>query len=269
MKYLVIDAEGMVGQVVSLWLKEALHEVHDICTPTYNSLDIIAKEIISNSYDAVINCAAIVNKYAEKDKSGASFINAFLPHYLEELTADTKTVIVHRSTDCVFSGSRGQYGLNDIPDAPSFYARTKAIGELLNDKDITIRTSLIGPEIEEGGEGLFNWFYHQTETCGFANAIWTGLTTIEFAKEIDKLVQGRSHGVFQLVPDAAISKYDLLQLFEEYYPGNRVIKKVDNKRVDKSLIPVKPDDLIIPNYKIQIQEMRRWTDKHIDIYRYR
>ena len=268
MKYLVIDAEGMVGQVVSLWLQEAQHEVHVICTPTYNSLEIIANEIRSGSYDAVIDCAAIVNQYAEEDKAGASFVNVFLPHYLEKLTAGTKTIVVHRSTDCIFSGSRGYYGLDDIPDASSFYARTKAIGELLNDKDITIRTSLIGPETEESGEGLFNWFYYQTETDGFVNAIWTGLTTIEFAKEIDKLVQGRAHGVFQLVPDAAISKYELLKLFEEYYPGNRVIKKVDNKRVDKSLIPVKPDWLIIPDYRTQIQEMRQWTVRHMDIYRY-
>jgi len=269
MKYLVIDVEGMVGQVVSLWLQEAQHEVHDICTPTYNSLDIIANEIRSGSYDAIINCAAIVNQYAEEDKTGASFVNSFLPHFLEQLTVGTKTIVVHRSTDCIFSGSRGQYGLDDIPDDPSFYARTKVIGELVNDKDITIRTSLIGPEIEEGGEGLFNWFYNQTETGGFGNAIWTGLTTVEFAKEIDKLVQEQTHGIFHLVPDAAISKYELLQLFEEYYPGNRTIKKIDNKRVDKSLIPVKPDGLIIPDYKTQIQQMRQWTDRHTDIYRYR
>lgn len=113
-------------------------------------------------------------------------INSLLLHFLEAVTVETDTVVVHRNTDYIYFGSKGEYCLSDWPDATSFYARSKALGELNNEKDITIRTSLIGPETEENGSGMFNWFYNQTgEVNGFANAIWTGLITIEFAREIE------------------------------------------------------------------------------------
>jgi len=196
-------------------------------------------------------------------------VNSLLPHFLEAITAGTDTVIVHRSTDCIFSGEKGKYTLSDWPDSASFYARSKALGELDNDKDITIRTSLIGPEMDEMGKGLFNWFYNQTgEVNGFANAIWTGLTTIEFSREIEWLLKNKKNGIFQLVPDYAIGKYDLLLLFQKYYPGERIINRVENKRVDKSLVPA-CGELQVPDYESMIVEMRQWTDNHKELYRYR
>ena len=93
------------------------------------------------------------------------------------------------------------------------------------------------------------------------------MTTIEFAREIEWLLNNAKHGLFQLVPDHAISKYDLLRLFEKYYPGNRRIIRVENKRVDKSLIQVS-SDYLIPDYEAMIADMRSWTDSHRSLYRY-
>lgn len=270
MKLLILGSDGMVGHVVTLYLQEHGHIVDGIGEKDSALEDYPALEnlILTGSYDAVINCTAIINQDAEVDKVGAVRVNSLLPHFLEYATAKSKTVIVHRSTDCIFSGAKGKYALDDWPDATSFYARSKALGELNNDKDITIRTSLVGPEKDEGGSGLFNWFYNQKDVVnGFANAIWTGLTTIEFAREIEWLLMNKKHGVFQLVPDCAIGKYDLLCLFEKYYPGGRKIKRIDNERVDKSLIPV-CDELNVADYETQIAEMRKWTDDHKSIYRY-
>ena len=215
MKILIIDSEGMVGHVVKTFFEEHGHSV--FCFNELCDFDALKSEIASGQFNAVINCSAIINQDADKQKVKAIQINTLLPHFLELITAGTNTVVVHRSTDCIFSGSKGHYSLSDWPDATSFYSRTKALGELNNDKDITIRTSLIGPETEKGGQGLFNWFYNQKGTVnGFANAIWTGLTTIEFAREIEWLLENDKHGIFQLVPQKSISKYDLLCLFQKY-----------------------------------------------------
>lgn len=278
MKFLVIGCNGMVGHVVALHLQEKGHNVlgYDedesalvqCAVGSPKDTDNIDKIISEGEFDAVINCTAVINQFAEEDKAKAAFINSYLPHFLESITADTSTIVVHRSTDCIFSGSRGSYGLNDTPDAASFYARTKAIGELVNDKDITIRTSLVGPEQEEDGISLLNWFLKQHgDVKGFANAIWTGLTTIEFAREIEYLVEHKAHGVFQCVPSNAISKYELLKLFDDRFPGDRKMVKVDNQRVDKSLIQeIGNYGMIVPSYETMMDEMAQWIHDHASLY---
>ena len=267
MKILVLNAEGMVGHVMAMFFREHGHDVigfEDICN--FPALD----EIISkNCFDAIINCSAVINQDADHDHVAAVQINALLPHFLAAKTSDSKTVVVHRSTDCIYSGKKGHYTLDDWPDATSFYARSKALGEVINEKDITIRTSLIGPEMDPDGSGLFNWFYHQKGAVkGYANAIWTGLTTIEFAREVEWLLKNKRHGLFQLVPVNSINKYELLLLFERYYPANRKIIRFENPLVDKSLVQI-CDTLDIPDYETMIADMREWTEKHQSIYDYK
>lgn len=210
MKILILGCNGMVGHVVTLWFQEHGYEIYgydetpsEICPIKVDSF-YNEKQIVSTIEQfepkVIINCTAVINEDAEADKAEAAFINSYLPHLLEKITSNTDTVLVHRSTDCIFSGNKGNYSITDIPDATSFYARTKAIGEVNNNKDITIRTSLIGPELCANGKGLFNWYYQQNGNVkGFKNAIWTGLTTVEFAKEIESLLLQKVHGLFQLV----------------------------------------------------------------------
>ena len=268
MKIFVLGNKGVVGHVVAMYFEEAGHEVYCGNVAMAYDMEHLKKTIDAFQPDAVINCTAIVNQAAEEDKAGAAYLNAYLPHLLERLTAETKTIVVHRSTDCIFSGAQGQYTLEDWPDAKSFYARTKAVGELNNDKDITIRVSLIGPAQDEEDGSLLNWFLQQKgEVKGFANAIWTGLTTLEYAKTIENLLHQTAHGVFQAAPKAPISKYELLKLFEKHFPGDRTIVKVENNRVDKSLVPFWGDyGIQTPNYEEQIVEMKRWIEKHPSLY---
>lgn len=278
MKILILGCNGMVGHIVTLWFKEHGYDIYgydetssEICPTTVDSFH-NEKQIISIMEnlvpDAIINCTAIINEDADADKAEAAFINSYLPHFLEKITSNTNTIFIHRSTDCIFSGSKGNYSLTDIPDASSFYARTKAIGEVINDKDITIRTSLIGPEMCANGSGLFNWYYQQNESVkGFKNAIWTGLTTIEFAKEIESLLLQKEHGLFQLVPDTAINKCDLLKLFSSALSDKKNIIEVDNKRVDKSLKQeCQNANIAIPDYGTMITEMVNWIKDHKQLY---
>ncbi len=279
MKFLILGAGGMVGHAVSLRLRERGHAVIEYddrpnpkapdAIPIRYGYEKLARCIADGAYDAVVNCTAVINQDAEADQASAAYINAFIPHCLEQLTANTGTVVVHRSTDCIFSGARGCYDLNDTPDAGSFYARTKAVGELRNGKDITIRTSLIGPETDGNGTGLFNWFLRQRgDVLGYANAIWTGITTIEFADAIEQLLLSHAHGLFQCVPDHSISKYELLLLFEKYFPNGRNIVRVDNKRVDKSLVQSLGNALLhIPDYEEMIANMAAWIAGHAKIYK--
>ena len=138
----------------------------------------------------------------------------------------------------------------------------------MNDKDITIRTSIIGPEFKKDGQGLFNWYMRQSgQVGGFANAIWTGLTTIEFAKVIEELLVQKAHGLFQCVPQNAISKYDLLCLFEKYFPGERDVKRIENVRVDKSLVPENQGyHMDIQDYDAMISDMADWISKYKKLY---
>ena len=265
MNLFVLGNKGVVGHAIALYFTEASHDV--ICSNDTTEVG-IKRMIEEHSFDAIINCTTIVNQAAEEDKAEAAYLNAYLPHLLEKLTAGTKTVVVHRSTDCIFSGAKGQYTLEDWPDAKSFYARTKAVGELNNDKDITIRVSLIGPAQDKEDGSLLNWFLNQKgEVKGFANAIWTGLTTLEYAKTIESLLEQKAHGVFQAAPNVAISKYELIKIFEKYFPGCRAIVKVDNNRVDKSLVPFWADyNIQIKGYEEQIVEMKQWIEQHPDLY---
>lgn len=278
MRILIIGCNGMIGHTVALYFKEHHHDVFgydnidgsfvEQTTGNLHDEDCLHNCINSFNPDAVINCTAIVNQAAEEDRADALFVNAYLPHLLEKWTANSNAVVVHRSTDCIFSGDRGQYTLEDIPDAKSFYARTKAIGELLNDKDITIRVSLIGPALTASDSSLLNWFLQQKgDVRGFANAIWTGLTTLEYAKTIGCLLAHKAHGLFQAAPPTSISKYNLLKLFKKYFSGCINIIKVDNARVDKSLVPSWGGyDICIGDYEAQIIEMKKWIQAHSSIY---
>ena len=281
MKFLVLEPTGTVGHMVALYLKERGHNVigYDkeksqiVDTVEGNLYDrvLLKNTILSGGYDAVVNCAAVINEDAEANQAEASYINTFLPHFLEQITRETNIIIVHRSTDCIYSGEKGQYSLIDVPDGKSFYARSKALGELYNSKDITLRTSLVGPELIKEGKSLLNWFINQSgEVKGFANAIWTGLTTLEFAKVIEYLVETRASGCFQCVPkETPISKYHLLCLFEKYFPKNRTIIRIENALVDKSLLPEYGETILhIPSYEEMIAEMADFINQHKNLYKH-
>lgn len=278
MKVFILGCNNTIGHVISLYFKEKGHEVmgydqEDLglvrqVTGNYHDVVLIQQTIEQYCPEAVINCIAIVNQDAEADKAEAAFVNCYLPHYLEKITAGTSIVVVHRSTDCIFSGERGQYTVKDVPDAKSFYARTKAVGELINDKDITIRVSLIGPSMKEDDGSLLNWFLRQQgQVNGFANAIWTGVTTEEYAREIELLLIQGKHGVFQSTPSLSISKYELLKLFEKHFPHGREVLRIDNQRVDKSLVQDFGDaDIVVPSYDKMVADVRHWVQSHRELY---
>jgi dTDP-4-dehydrorhamnose reductase len=217
----------------------------------------------------VINCIGVLNQFAEENKSGAVLINSFFPHFIDSLAEKNGFKFIHISTDCVFSGEKGDYSETDFADAASFYGRTKSLGEVNNERSVTFRTSIVGPDINEKGIGLFNWFMKQEgETRGFTNVIWTGVTTLQLAKAIEKSFDLNVTGLYHLVNNGKISKYDLLLLFKKYMNKNIDIRKDESQVSKKTLINTRKDlDFCVPTYDDMVREMSEWIFGHEEKYK--
>ena len=195
MKFFVLGCNGMAGHIISLYLQEQGYDVLGFGRKSSAYVKSISgdardasllREILNEGkFDTVINCIGILNQFAEQNKALATYLNAYLPHFLAEVTANSDTQVIHMSTDCVFSGKRGEYTEDSFRDGETFYDRSKALGELEDEKNITLRNSIVGPDINPNGIGLLNWFMKQEETVnGYTGAIWTGQTTLQLANMI-------------------------------------------------------------------------------------
>ena len=277
---LVLGSSGMLGHVVTKYFEEKSYDVYNLShrikinerteimdVTNFSEFD---KYLNKLKVDVIVNCIGILNEDAENNPDKAILLNSYLPRFLEKKYMNTKVKIIQISTDCVFSGKTGNYTEDSFRDGDSIYARTKTLGEINNNKDLTIRTSIIGPDINEDGIGLFHWFMNQKGTIyGFKNAYWTGVTTIELAKGIEKLIKNDVAGLYHFVPNEKISKYNLLNIIAEIFNRNITIIPKEDYYVDKSLINTRTDcKYVIPTYREMIEEMKNWIDKNPQLYSY-
>lgn len=269
----------MAGHLISLYLKEQGHNVIGFARRKSKYVDSVEgdafdttllKTIIDNgNFDTVINCIGLLNQFAESNKSQAVFLNGYLPHFLADVTSDMSTQVIQMSTDCVFSGKKGQYTECDIPDGDTFYDRSKALGELNDEKNLTLRNSIVGPDINPNGIGLLNWFMKQEgKINGYTKAIWTGQTTYQLAKTMEQAAKDRVCGLINAVPTTSINKYELVGLFNKYLRGGKVkINPVDGVNADKSLIRTdKSWNYEVPDYETMVAEMADWVRRHKELY---
>ena len=279
MKFLVLGCNGMAGHLISCYLKERGHDVLGLAREKSRYVESVVgdatntgflKDLIANNrFDTVINCIGLLNQFAENDKALAVFLNSYLPHFLADITSGTDTQVIQMSTDCVFSGRRGQYTELDAPDGTTFYDRSKALGELDDEKNLTLRNSIVGPDICATGIGLLNWFMHQNGSIsGYTGAIWTGQTTLQLAKTMEKAAETRTHGLYNMVPKDSISKYELLRLFNHYLRDDALeIHAVEGVCADKSLKRTRFDFAYeIPNYETMVSELAQWMRSHRAMY---
>jgi dTDP-4-dehydrorhamnose reductase len=188
--------------------------------------------------DVVINCVGLIKQHPRaNDPLLALETNALLPHRLATLCQATQARLIHISTDCVFSGEKGSYTEEDHSDAQDLYGRTKYLGETNVPHSVTLRTSMIGPELHTK-YGLLEWFLNQKQAVkGFKKAIFSGFTTDELSRIIAEYVlpnptlQGLYH-----VSSEPISKYDLLHLFNHFYARGLTIEAQNTYECDRSLI---------------------------------
>lgn len=281
-KVLILGANGMAGHVITTGLREDAFYFDVISVARNNSIikpdylfdvtDFIELESLLKKIkpDVIINCIGILNRTAEENPHRAVLINSYLPRFLEFITKNSKTKVIHISTDCVFSGKDGNYTEYSFKDGIGYYAQTKALGEVVNSKDLTFRTSIIGPEINSSGIGLFHWFYQQYgEINGYTNAYWTGITTIELLNALKSAIKDDNIvGLYHLVNDKKISKYNLLEMMNTEFKKRLILIPDDKYKIDKSLVDTRKDfSYQIKYYDEMIKEMKLWINNHKDIYR--
>lgn len=192
--------------------------------------------------DVVINCIGIVKQINEAyDRYLSVAINAFLPHRLNRLCQEYGARLIHISTDCVFDGKRGRYQETDLSDAEDLYGKSKYLGETdeTETNAVTLRTSIIGPELKTNTHGLLGWMLEQEGKTikGFKKALFTGFTTAELTRIMTVIIkqQPSLSGLYQVASNP-INKFDLLTLINDIYKLNVTIVPDENFVCDRSLV---------------------------------
>ncbi|MDP2851933.1 MAG: SDR family oxidoreductase [Gallionella sp.] len=256
-RVLVLGASGMLGHaVLQVMAASGEHEIFGsvrseaakcllprdlagclIVAGDVENQDVLVRLFRDVRPQVVVNCIGLVKQLAQADDPLVALqVNAMLPHRIFRLCELAGARLVHVSTDCVFSGGRGRYTEDDVPDARDLYGRSKLLGEVSSDGAITLRTSIIGHELGDS-HGLVDWFLHQQGQCsGYTRAVFSGLPTIELAHVIRDVVIPRPDlsGIYHVASEP-ISKYDLLRLIAEVYGKMIEIVADDRLVVDRSL----------------------------------
>lgn len=207
--------------------------------------------------DYIVNCVGLLIEDSKNRPSEAIYLNAYLPHLLKASAEKVNAKLIHISTDCVFSGNKGAYSELDEKDGVSIYARTKTLGEIIDNRHLTIRTSVIGPELKLHGSELFHWFMSQSKPIkGYTKSIWSGVTTIELAKAVRRAISQNTVGLYQITNNNKITKFDLLNLINNHRKIKIEITPVDGIISDKSFIDTRKEyDYNIPSFEQMVNEM--------------
>ena len=254
---MVLGASGMLGNAVFRFFSQ--NSNHNVIGTLRSaaSLRFFAEELHSNLIinveadnqdslietfsivrpDLVINCIGLVKQMPQaKDAMLTIPLNALLPHRLAKLCQMSGARLIHISTDCVFSGSRGMYKETDFADADDLYGRSKLLGEVFYNNAVTLRTSIIGHELN-GKKSLVDWFLAQEGTVkGYKKAIFSGLPTVEIARIIRDFIIPNTNmrGLYHLSAEP-INKFELLALIASIYKKNINIYPDEEVSIDRSL----------------------------------
>jgi dTDP-4-dehydrorhamnose reductase len=282
MKILILGATGMLGHK----LMQVLSREHTVTGtvrmntsvladhPIFSKINILGNISADNLEtiraaidkvrpDVVINCIGIVKQLpAAQDPLQSIAVNALFPHQMAKICQQRNIRFIHISTDCVFSGLKGYHSENDPSDAEDLYGKTKYLGEVNYPGCLTIRTSIIGRELDTS-HGLINWFLIKegSTVSGYQKAIFSGLTTLALSEIIAQIITEYPalHGVYQVASEP-ISKYDLLNLVKKIYGMNITIVPDETVINDRSLNPEKfkkETNIKIPSWEYMINQMHQ------------
>lgn len=279
MTILVIGSGGMLGHMTTLYLSEQGYDVVDIshtrkCRSNTLLMDMLEidkmqKFLEKNKFDVIINCMAILTSQCERNKKNAIFLNSFFPHFLEEFYKESTTRIIQVSTGGVYSGKDAPYGESALHDTLNFYGKSKSMGEIINEKDLTIRSDFVGPDMSVNGKGLFNWIMNASGTVsGYSKAFFNGVTSLEFAKFVDLAITDKMTGSYNLHTGERISKYEFLKLVCDVFEKQNIdILASDAVCADMSLKTERADIAYThTSMENQLEEIKEWIYCHKDIY---
>ena len=230
-----------------------------------------SKSIVEFNPDFIINCAGIIKQKTSKfNQENIFFINSSLPNFLSVLAKKKKFKFIHISTDCVFDGKKGNYKEKDAPNSIDDYGLSKLLGEVSSENSLTLRTSIIGHEIYEKN-GLLEWFLKQKKILGYRNAFFSGVTTLELSKIIEKILKlNLKNGIYN-VASKKISKYQLLLLIKKIYAKDIIILPSSKLKIDRSLngkFFKKMSNIKVSNWKKMIIDQKKNYSIKKNFYEY-
>ena len=290
MKILILGGDGMIGHKMGQVLSAQNHE---IVISTREKKDLTLKSISSKTKvffndflkdnildfldkvnpNVIINAIGItIRRGAAENISDTIYLNSLFPHQISSWALAFKKRLIHFSTDCVFSGSEGSYLEDTTPNALDYYGKTKGLGEINSKSSLTIRSSMIGPELFNKTE-LFEWIINnkEKEINGFSRVMYSGVTTIYMARLVADLIDNHKNlcGIYNIV-SKPISKYELLHLINDNFDLGLIIN--DNKTVisNKTLNASKIEKVIglqPPSWDELIFELKKDYFNFIDLYK--
>lgn len=232
----------------------------------------IEEFLVDINPDIIINAAGVTTRRErESTINQIKFTNSLLPKILSSWSEKNDCRLIHFSTDCVFSGSKGGYKDNDEPDAFDTYGKTKGLGEVSGTNTLTLRSSMIGFELYNKTE-LLEWVYsNKNKTInGFSNVIYSGITTTLMSKIVIKIIHDFPYlkGIYN-ISSAPISKYSLLKKINDIFDLNIKVESVEYKPSDKSLESIKfssKTGIEIPSWNLMLNELKNNWLLNKDIY---
>lgn len=247
-KVLVLGSTGMLGNQVLAYLgstkkfditgtyRQKLDGFHNYKMISFNALTDDLQNL-STDFDYVINCIGVIKPFMKDNIIDAIELNSLFPHKLAEWCVINSIKLIHITTDCVYSGLRGQYNEDDEHDALDDYGKSKSLGEPSN-KSLVIRTSIIGEEIHKYAS-LISWVKSQkgSEVGGFSTHMWNGVTTKEYAKICERIIENNffEYGLFHVFAKDDVSKLELISLLNRKFNlGLSIVEKQPTK-VDRTL----------------------------------
>ena len=280
-RVLILGSTGMLGHIIYNVLQNQPNiELFDISFRTkltkksilcdVTKVDTLEEKIKEISPVVIINCIGILLKNSKINPANTIFINSYLPHKLRGIAVKINARVIQISTDCVFNGIKGLNSENTLPNASDIYGRSKSLGELNNNFDLTIRTSIIGPELKHNGEGLLHWLFNQNGNIyGYKNVFWSGVTTFELSKAILFSINNEISGLWNLTNGIEISKFDLIEKVVNIFQLNKINLKQDNeKSSNKTLISIRQIDFKVSSYDKMTYELKSFYEKNKQFYNY-
>ena len=290
MKILILGGDGMIGHKMAQVLSNFNHQIivsireqRELTKQCFSSqVKVFFNDFLKENVftfldrvnpDVIINAIGITIRRGVNDHvSNAIYINSYFPHQLANWAGIHNKRLIHFSTDCVFSGSEGSYSEDTNPNALDYYGKTKGLGEVFSKNAITLRSSMIGPELFNKTE-LFEWVINnkEKEINGFSRVIYSGVTTVYMARLVADLIENHKDlsGIYNIASNP-ISKFELLHLINDNFDLGLVINKdqsiISNKTLDSSKID---NELGIKssNWNELIIELKKDYIHFIDLYK--
>ena len=290
MKILILGGDGMIGhkmdQVLSVQNHEiviSIREKKDLTLKSISSKskvffndflkDNILDFLVKVNPDVIINAIGVtIRRGVNENISDTIYLNSLFPHQISRWALAFKKRLIHFSTDCVFSGNEGSYLEDATPNALDYYGKTKGLGEINSKSSLTIRSSMIGPELFNKTE-LFEWIINnkEKEINGFSRVMYSGVTTVYMARLLANLIDNHKNlnGIYN-VASKPINKFELLHLINDNFDLGLIIN--DDKTVisNKTLNASKLEKEIgqqSPSWDELIFELKKDYMNFIDLYK--